>query len=273
MKTSDLSTKGYCVIPDFLDQTEINLFKQRYKTLPQDTNKNFYASQPPRDLLEKISHKIETILRLVNQTTDLKVDLVLPIGFYADTTKLKTSWHQDHESFFFFQQTYHYLNFYVMLEKTDPNKSGLSVIPFDKLIEADTSCKNFINSGARTFYAKGPSTVVFNQEDGKLHSISANFSELEYTPTLNPGDLFLIRGDVIHKTQDSDSYRLAVSIRCTRSDKEIRLEPFVNPTRTKLDYINNNFKPYDNLIKTLQDKKSITAEEAVGSTKILQITL
>jgi ectoine hydroxylase-related dioxygenase (phytanoyl-CoA dioxygenase family) len=196
---------------------------------------------------------------------------MLPVALYADTTKFNTGWHQDHESYYYFQQNYHYLNFYIILEKEDPNKSGLSIIPFDKLREYSGADK-IIGSGAKSFHPQENSTTVISQETGEIFNIPVDIDSIALTPNLEPGDLFLLRGDTIHKTQDNETHRLALSIRCTRGDSVIKLGPLDNPCPAKQKYINNNLQPYLNLKAKLMLTGHITAEEAIGDNLIARIT-
>lgn len=267
----DLETTGYTVIKGYLSPEEVRSLVNTYSKELEAPNGNYYLALAPKEELKKIAPKIVNTLKQVSEITDIRADLMLSNALYADNRKFFTTWHQDHESFYYFQQNYHYLNFYLILKKEDANKSGLSIVPFDKLKDYPQFDK-IKGSGAKTFHPQENSTVVISQENGEIFNIPVNIDHIALTPALEPGDLLLLRGDTIHQTQDNDTDRLALSIRCTKSDALIDLAPLENPHRLKQNYIDKNLQPYLNLKEKLRIKGSITAEEAVGESVIAKIS-
>lgn len=267
----DLTTTGYVLIKNYLTTEEVKSLVNCYTDLVESHNRNYFLAIAPRDKLTDISPKIINTLKEIGIETDIIVDMMLPIAMYADTSKFSTAWHQDHESYFYFQQHYNYLNFYIILKKEDPTRSGLSVVPFDKLKD----CTNFdkiLGSGAKLFFPGKAGTVVTSQETEEIFNLPININDIATTPDLEVGDLLLLRGDIIHRTQDSDTHRLALSIRCTKSNSLIKLEPLENLNRSKQKYIDNDFQSFQNLKFKLEQKGSITAEEAINFDYIAKIS-
>jgi len=56
-----------------------------------------------------------------------------------------------------------------------------------------------------------------DDQGGNLGTFDFDLSEIEETPHLRPGDLLPLRGDLIHRTQDSSTRRIAASIRYINS--------------------------------------------------------
>ena len=219
----DLKTKGYTVIPNFLTQEEIDMFLADYNKVRTNslTNHPQYVSPATPWIHNKILPK----LTQVSTSSGLKADLVEDIGSYTSTESMDMGWHQDHQSYYFYQQSYNYLNFYIILEKDDPTLSGLSLIPFDVLAElAPNHVDKFINSGAKRFCSLSNTTQVTDDNDGTNWHLPFNIGTIKESPKLSPGDLLLIRGDVIHKTQDILTKRVAFSIKYMDSSAPISLK-------------------------------------------------
>ena len=212
----DILTKGYTVIPNFLTSKEIQVFLDDYRvcqSYPGMKNKidmgnvSYEASQ-------SIKQKIQDIA----SQTGLDVDLVVPYGMYTDTTKAVFMWHQDAGNYLIIPECYNYLNFYIPIDKPDPDISGISVIPMDALkASLPEYFDTFYKSAARRFVPEKDTTKVFEDSDGSEWILPFNIDSIAVSPRLNAGDLLLLRGDVIHKTQDNLTKRVAVSIRATRS--------------------------------------------------------
>jgi hypothetical protein len=58
--------------------------------------------------------------------------------------------------------------------------------------------------------------------------LSCDFDEIGDTPQLEAGDLLLLRGDVFHKTQDTDTDRIAISFRMVNSKTIVRRSSLVS---------------------------------------------
>jgi len=62
------------------------------------------------------------------------------------------------------------------------------------------------------------------QKEHTRYLVDFDLDALAVTPSLSAGDLLLMRGDLIHKTQDADTQRVSTSIRVTYSKKTITRE-------------------------------------------------
>lgn len=223
-----LETQGYVVIPDFLNNKEIEFLRKDYiNSKPNDyiaDLKLFEVSAAGIFIIEK---KIKSVLKLISKETQLDVDLLVPAARYYDNQiyynkVTRPVLHQDHQIFYFLQQFYNYLNFWIPVIKPDPNKSGLTVIPFDKLAELmPNHVGKLINYGATRFYPDGNNTKFINDNTGEELILPGNIESIAVNIPLNEGDALVARGDVIHTGQDLDTDRLAISLRCTQSSAPI----------------------------------------------------
>src|SRR5262249_14288199 len=138
-------------------------------------------------------------------------------GTYFATAKVSFRWHQDHDSYFVFQDHYNYLNCYIPIVKPVREKSNVSIIPMNALRERSPHVFARIRGrGASRFLPLRRFTIVTNDNTGGLHGVLPyDVNELAATPHLAAGDLLLLRGDMIHRTQDTDTDRVAASVRLT----------------------------------------------------------
>jgi hypothetical protein len=88
-------------------------------------------------------------------------------------------------------------------------------VPFDALRESLSPelYQRVVGGGARRFVVNGDNTRVFDDEAGVQYTLPVSLERLAFTPELSCGDLLLLRGDCIHRTQDATTQRIAASIR------------------------------------------------------------
>lgn len=224
------------MIKKFLSQEECELLKADYwvqsHCYQEKNNYNLVASNR---LLESVKEKVNACLADIKETTALDVDtLIGTSNYYHNIISARDYYHQDHESFYFWQQNKNFLNFWIPIDKPNPTESGLIVIPMDKLAELiPNDMHRVINNGATAYYPKSDHTVVINNNDGSEYAFDVDISSIEVVPELCAGDLLLMRGDLIHKTQNTSIPRLAISIRCTQGSAPINKSVLLNGCTAK----------------------------------------
>jgi hypothetical protein len=166
---------------------------------------------------------VEEVLRAIVANTNIRVDSFVGAAYFATKRGVKFNWHQDHESYFLFQSHVNYLNLYIPVVKPHVDKSNLSVVPFDTLErESLETHRRTVRSGATTVHPMGTGQFLVHDHSGEGHATPLSFDRIAQTPQLSAGDLLVLRGDVFHKTQDSDTDRVAMSIRFAHSKTAIR---------------------------------------------------
>lgn len=220
---SDLVDKGYVVIRSFLDRHEITLFEA---DIPQNEGVWYEAYRvkiPPRNLLLQLSDKLDALTAAVSMQTDIEATFMIGGVYFFTDGGQRFSWHQDRESYYFTQTHYHYLNFYIPIIKPDAGKSNLSLIPMNRLHERSPDLYEQLRGRGACLVEETQHNSIFcnENEGGKYGSVTYDLSEIAETPELKCGDLLLLRGDVIHKTQDADTSRVALSIRFTQGSHAV----------------------------------------------------
>ena len=245
-----LETKGFLVIPQFLDSIEVQLFFEYYteakarKDAAAVKNKNASVSFSPTPLFAK--EKIDTLLKEVSAVTNLSVNFVYPSSTYFDSNYVQFGWHQDHDTYYMWQDSYNLLNCWIPIVKPDHDKSGLSVIPYDAIMPLlpEIAKDRLIGKGAKLFLTKDNKTVIRDDSVGDTISLDFNIEDYKQTPSIRAGDLLLLRGDVIHKTQDISTARIAVSIRSCNADYMLSKEVFYNQCSKKKLTVENDTRGY-----------------------------
>jgi ectoine hydroxylase-related dioxygenase (phytanoyl-CoA dioxygenase family) len=257
MNLKDLETIGYVYIPNFLSATEIKLLVSEYKHSKIVENKNYALvhSEIAKKILGK---KVKALMDQVTAETCLTIDHITPTVNYTDTKNLFFDWHQDHESYYVYQQSKNHLNFYIPVIKPDPELSGMSLVPMDKVCEylVGPQIERIVDYGATRFVPHSTYTHVIDEETGKDFNIPININTISVTPQLNAGDLLLLRGDVIHKTQDNSTHRVAISIRAIDGNALVSKEKLQTGCEKKKKYITSNQPYYDSIFELFETAKT-----------------
>jgi ectoine hydroxylase-related dioxygenase (phytanoyl-CoA dioxygenase family) len=263
----DLRTKGFVHAKAFLTDGELSRVIDDYRAqaVKARTNGNYDAPLASPLLTRSLESKVASVSDAVRAATGLRADVAVA-GLYFSTEKgVNFAWHQDHESYFIYQQHSHYLNFYVPIVKPDPERTNLCLVPFDALERrvSRPDYQRLIGSGAARFLPDEGRTLVSDDEHGEQYALPVNIEELKVTPRLEPGDLLLLRGDMIHRTEDTQTDRVALSLRRTRGNAVIRKAKLVGAADFKRQIITNNKSTYGVLLECFEAlrQEEITAKQ------------
>jgi hypothetical protein len=233
----DLETRGFVVIREFFTH-------QQCAALREDFERGSPPSAYPHGfkLLGRAATaaawaRIEPFLADVRAQTKLDVDTLnfLTLSHYITTSLVeRTSYlHQDFDLDYQLTGDHvNYLNFWIPIAKPDRERSNVTVIPFDALrARAPAAYECLAGSGGHRLVPVAGRTEVFGNYGDVIQDaaalapelvIDANLEDIAETPSLDRGDLLLMRGDVVHRTQDASTARVAASIRVTSSAKVIK---------------------------------------------------
>ena len=197
---------------------------------------------------------MQCILGLVRGGTNLKVDCTLGGGYFSTGRGISFPWHQDYESFFSSQNHYDYLNFYIPIVKPLREKSNLTVVPFDALErESPRTFQRVVRGGATRFVDVGDQRIAVAEDAGTAHVLPVDIERLAETPLLSGGDLLLMRGDVIHRTQDTDTERVSLSLRVASTKTVIRRSRLADGPLAKARTMTNNPPMYEPIFRAFED--------------------
>jgi hypothetical protein len=250
----DLETKGFVHIPGFLAQDELAACRADFEAQPLSKNRNYGVSLVSDQAVARLKDRVETVMARVRTRTNLQVDCTLGGGYFATGRGISFPWHQDYESFFSSQNHYDYLNFYIPVVKPQRNKSNLTVIPFDVLQrESPETFQRVVRGGATRFVVVGDKQIAVAEDAGTTHVVPVDIERLAHTPLLDAGDLLLMRGDVIHRTQDTDTERVSLSLRVASSKTVIRRSMLADGPLAKARAMVNNPPMYEPIFRAFED--------------------
>lgn len=235
----DLETKGFVVVREFLGDDQLRAMLDDYRGGPPPEDYPFCFKLIGRRALNSVRPLIQRSLDEIQSVTSLRSDTLnfLTLSHYITTKYAERSsfFHQDFDlEYRLTGDHFHYLNFWIPVMKPDQLLSNVGVIPLDSLrSRSEEAFARLEGSGGRRLIPVDGRTAVFGNSGEVLNEgdfgepefwIDFDVSEVEVVPALKAGDLLLLRGDVVHRTQDTDTTRVAASIRVTGSDKKITRE-------------------------------------------------
>jgi hypothetical protein len=246
VRFADLETRGYVHIPGFLAPDELQACRDDFTQQPVADNRNYGVSIVSDRAIARFQARVDAVMGLVRTRTNLQVDCTLGGGYFATGRNKTFPWHQDYESFFSSQNHYDYLNFYIPVVKPVREKSNLTVVPFDALQrESPQAFQRVVRGGATRFVAVGDKQIAIAEDAGTTLVMPVDIERLAETPMLAAGDLLLMRGDVIHRTQDADTERVSLSLRVASTKTIIRRSRLADGPLAKVRTMVNNPPMYE----------------------------
>ena len=186
------------------------------------------------DVPEFVVKQLEPKLRDIIKQSPVYTDTIVPGGLFSDTTMMNLDWHQDHGTYLFFKNHNSVLKFYIPIVKPDVEKSGLSVLSYKTLAEYDSAgAERLKGKGATRFFPEGNRTKVIEDDINQEWYLNVNIEDIKISPKIKAGDLLLCRGDIIHRTQDVDTHRVAIALHSLDGNIKISIENFIPDTEAK----------------------------------------
>jgi hypothetical protein len=249
----DLETRGFLVIRGFLSEPELEMARADFQVQRTTANANYKVSMASADANAQLLVRVNDVLAMVSSHTDLRPNVPGGGAYFATGRGVTFSWHQDH-----------YLNFYIPIIKQDRMKSNLCVVPFDVLQrESPETYRRLYRSGASRFIRFGSKRLVFCDDSGAVHVMPKDIETMAETPALDAGDLLLMRGDVVHRTQDADTERVALSFRVASNAGRLTRSALADGGLYKARMMANNAGFYERVFKAfdMADKEEMTLSE------------
>jgi hypothetical protein len=216
----ELKSRGFVMIRSFLSPEEIEHVVADYACDARDSgNRAYYMKIPTPAVTEILSPKLRRVAQSVRDTTGMNINVSVGSAYF-DTIPPKPmkpqafAWHQDHDDWFAFQDHYNSLNFYIPVIKPERDRSNLTILPFDAVNEASPAAhQRLVGGGARHFFRMDDGrTQVEDDNDDSRFVLDFDIDALSMTLPLDPGDLLLSRSDIVHRTQDAQTHRVALKI-------------------------------------------------------------
>jgi hypothetical protein len=138
-------------------------------------------------------------------------------------------------------------------------KSNLSIVPFDALKAASPGThEKVVRGGAARFVRFGDKRLVFLDDTGSVHRTDVDLDDVAFTPELGPGDLLLLRGDMIHRTQDAETERVSASYRVANAETLVHRSRIARGGWVKARMMMKNPAVYERLFRVFDESGSDT---------------
>jgi hypothetical protein len=214
----DLETKGYVIINDFLDRTLLEHLKSDYvsqKEIFLKTHNNI-TGQSIVESSYRLDKIINTVVLDIVKETNLNLGYPSTTGDYFDNQINDFVWHQDHKSYFGNKDSYNAINCWIPIIKNSLDESGIQIIPHDSFnnLSPEIFKTRIKGQGAKSFKVLNDHTLMRDAIQGTDTTLPFNINSIAITPKLKEGDLLILRQDLIHRTQDQNTKRVAISVRC-----------------------------------------------------------
>jgi Phytanoyl-CoA dioxygenase (PhyH) len=268
----DLNSKGFLVVREFLNDAEREELNRDYAltSSPPAPNNNYNLKGVSAQVIARFEPKLQAVSSAVQLKSGINANLTTGGVYFAIERGIEFPWHQDHESYFLFHEHHHYLNFYIPIEKPDSKRTNVCVAPFDRLREAvPEHYERLLGNGATNFTQDGSRMEVFEVETGERYVLPTDLEHLAIAPELSEGDLLLMRGDLIHRTQDTATARVAVSFRRINADTIVRKDRILAGSPEKHAMIWKNVRMYSPILQcfTRQMTNELTVRQLDGLLK------
>jgi len=261
----DIANKGYCVVKNLIPIDVIEKIRQDYNLTSESDfvkNKNY----PIALAGDKINIQ-DSIDNIVDPLVKSIADVTLGMVYYSTDKGINFPWHQDYESYFIAYDHLNNLNIYIPIYKPDPGLSNVCVLDFSKL-EKYAPEFNFLKGyGATRFECKDDTTICTDENNGRTYVIPVNFDKIMDQPNLAIGDALIMRGDCIHRTQDTLTNRTAISIRRVHTKTIVSKSQHLNLNGIKQLFRKNNPLISDTLDQLFAIKDTWTIGEALSHLK------
>lgn len=239
-----ISENGFYLYKNFMTDSDIKSIYESYHNLEISDNKNY----PVRTIgLEQLPSQLIENLNAIKDLCcpDVETELTNAVFFSINTSDLDTSinsgLHQDHESYYISGDHLNHLNFFMIIEKEDKSHSNLNLVPKQRLLQKDKKFYQLAN-GSGASMIDGSNYHL--QEKNLTYNFEFDVNSIVETPNLSVGDMLIIRGDLIHGTQDQMGNRIALSVRSGRQDFIVDKNRYYPISLNHLHFIKNNVKPY-----------------------------
>jgi len=251
---NSIVANGFLVVRSFLSTEEAEAVHQDFLSQDISANQNYALKTPTNTALDIVRPKIECIANALSEQAGIKTnfDGYHQSYYFASQLLNFSRWHQDAESYFAVQNHLDYLNFYVPVFKPVKEKTNVQVVPWERIEERSPDIVDKLRGQGGTIYVpRGAKTMVLVDE-GLLATLPYDIHELGHTPELGPGDLLLMRGDTIHRTQDVDTVRVALSLRLANPETPVCLKKLSSGGSMKTNKMAYNWGEFGPIFESLR---------------------
>lgn len=241
----EIDARGFTVVPSFLSPSECADLMGEWARIADEpgarANPNNASIRVPRAAQERLAPRLLAAMEGIASCSESRVDRVRVGQFYATARGIEFGWHNDHDAYFHTQDFINYLNFWIPIQKPDRSRSGVAVVPHDTLRAHQPALAQWLRGhGGITVRSIDGRSILYDSERSESFELDGSLDDYAVAPAVGPGDLVLMRGDVLHRTQDARTERVAVAFRCISSRSVLTKERLTHMGFHKFNVMSGN---------------------------------
>lgn len=262
----DILSRGFTVISGFLTQEEVAAFAADFGRQARSEGRAYSLGIASATVVDAIRPRLRGVLDAIATRGTFTPRHIGGGAYFATENGIDFRWHQDHESFFINQTHQNYLNVYIPVIKPQREKSNLSLIPADAFRDRCPDLwKRLQWGGAVSTAWRDGKTWLADDWRGGLHgTLDFPLDDLAVTPLLAAGDALLMRGDLFHQTQDTETRRVSLSIRAWDERQVVTKAHFETTCAAKNWYMEKNPRPYAAIAEVFAERPELPLAELMA---------
>ena len=255
---NELTTKGFCVVRNFLNTDELSLVSKDFNLIKETKfeNPNFNIFPVGKHInLDSIWHTtVDYIAESIKTNTEISTNYTSTPIYFSIKHGINFGYHQDHDSWFLYGDHANYLNIWVPIIKPTEELTNVTIINFERLFKDHPELEFLKNYGA----TRAESYKIIDDNLDKVFNLDFNLEDYAETPFLKVVDALIMRGDALHRTQDTLTDRVAISIRRLNTESKVHKDHFNITSSVKKQIIESNPKFYQKILDQFIDKDECT---------------
>ncbi len=258
-----LLRRGFCVLPGFLSSDLRAAFEADYDAGSSSQNNAYSLGLPSAQSLARLRPQLEELVAAFGGSAEFRPNRIGGGVFFAIRNGIDFGWHQDHESFFVNQTHRHYLNAYIAVRKPERARSNLCLVPADRFAAAAPELWSKLEWGGAATYreAAGRRFISDDWRGGEVGDLDFPIEDIAETPELDAGDALLMRGDLFHRTQDTDTDRVALSVRVAGDTHTVSRSHFLTSCDVKAWFLAQNAPMYEAIDAVFRETETLALSD------------
>lgn len=254
---NDLARKGFCVVRNLLTKNDLAKLVSDFDLIKQEKfvnpNFNIFPVGKKVSIDDILETKIKPLAESIKDNTRISTNHTCTPTYFSIEHGINFGYHQDHDSWFLYGDHVNYLNIWIPVIKPSLELTNVTVVNFEKLFQDHPELK-FLESYGATRAQGGTNSQIIDDNLDKVYNLDFDLDSYSETPSIDAGDALIMRGDALHKTQDTLTNRLAISIRRLNTESPVHRDHYAITSSVKRQLIEGNPTFYQRIMDQFKDK-------------------
>lgn len=264
---TSVQEEGYTVLRNFIEDSFVQELRELYNSPRAATSPYHYGGMREVDLHlmpSQVEQNIKRAASAFSRDSGFKSTahtLVSAIFIKSSNKSTAFAFHGDADPYIIMGDTRNEYNFYLMLEKQEKSTANLGVVPVGWIRQVAPGLHSVsegrgalrfseVLDGNKKLSANDstPPYMLLDDNTGRIYPMAFRMEDIECTPHLQPGDVLVLRGDVLHRTQPHCHERLSITIRLWPSDHELNVSKMLDGSLDRYNLFRKSRTTYAGLL-------------------------